>query len=242
MTIMYDGSGYSGWQRLGKKAVKESIQGCIEESLSSILNEKVKIIGASRTDQGVHAYGMAANFHTKTMIDLEEIKKELNGNLKDDIRILKIEEVNNNFHSRYSARCKTYIYKIDNRDKGSVFHRKYTHHHQGQLDIKNMQTAANYLIGKHDFKGFSSQMNDNRTTIREIYSLTISREGQNIIITIKGNGFLYNMVRIISGTLIEVGEGKMKPKEIRKILDTKDRSLAGPKAEFQGLTLKEIEY
>lgn len=242
ITIMYDGFGYSGWQRLGKNFKKESIQGSIEKVLSKILNEQIKIIGASRTDQGVHAYGAVANFHTMTTMDLDEMKNELNENLKDDIRIWNIEEVNNQFHSRHSAKSKTYIYRIDNRNKGNVFFRKYAYHHKGHLDIKNMQIASEYLIGRHDFKGFSSQMSDNRTTVREIYLLSIQGGNQDIIITIKGNGFLYNMVRIIVGTLIEVGEGKKEPDDIRKILENKDRNLAGPKAEFQGLTLKEVAY
>lgn len=251
MTIMYDGSGYLGWQRLGKSRSKESIQGCIEKVLSDTLNEQVKIIGSSRTDQGVHAYAGIANFHTTSSMSLEEIKEELNLKLLEDIRITKLEEVSKQFHSRYSAKSKTYIYRIDNNDKANVFVRKYSYHHKDKLDIDKMQSAAEYFVGIHDFIGFSSPMKDNRTTVREIYSLTVKKEvhhksyqknNNQIIITVKGNGFLYNMVRIIVGTLIQVGEGKKKPGEMKNILDSKDRSLTGPKAEYQGLILKEIEY
>lgn len=251
ITIMYDGSGYLGWQRLGKSMNKESIQGCIEKVLSDILKEQVKIIGSSRTDQGVHAYACVANFHTTSIIPIEKIKEEINLKLKEDIRITKLEEVSKQFHSRYSAISKTYIYHIDNNDKANVFTRKYSYHHKDKLDIDKMQNAAEYFVGIHDFIGFSSPMKDNRTTVREIYSLTVKEEldhkpyGKNnkqIIITVKGNGFLYNMVRIIVGTLIQVGEGKKKPEEIKNVIDSKDKSQTGPKAEYQGLILKEVEY
>lgn len=251
MTIMYDGCAYSGWQRLGKETSKESIQGSIEDVLCDMLEEKVIIIGSSRTDQGVHAFGAVANFHTSSSMAIEDIKKELNSKLSDDIQITKIEEVQKQFHSRYSAKSKTYVYRIDNNDKADVFIRKYSYHHKSRLDVEKMQKAGEYLIGIHDFKSFSSPMKDNRTTVREIYSLAVEKElhdnfyqknNNQVLITVKGNGFLYNMVRIMVGTLIEIGEGEKNPEDIKIILDSKDRSLAGPKAEYQGLILKEVEY
>lgn len=252
LSIMYDGLAYSGWQRLGEMSSDKSIQGMIEKELSIIMKEPTKITGSGRTDKGVHAYAAVANFHTNSTMDIIKLKKELNKNLPEDIRILEVEEVGPKFHSRYSVKSKTYLYRIDNGEKACVFTRPYTFQMEQKLEIKKMEEAAGYLIGKHDFNAFSSSMKDNRTTIREIYSITINRGmdieaypfiGKNeIIITITGNGFLYNMVRIIVGTLIQVGTGERKPKDLERIINSKDRSLAGPTAQYQGLSLKGIEY
>lgn len=251
-TFAYDGKRYSGWQRLGGDAKETSIQGRIEMELGLLLGEEIRLIGSGRTDQGVHALGAVANFHTRSAKELELLKQELNQRLPEDIRCLSMEEVEESFHSRYSAREKTYVYIIDDGEVESVFTRDYQFHHSGKLDLDRMREGAAFLIGEHDFAAFSSAMRDDRSSVREIRSITIDRvdktaysvhrKNSRIEIAITGNGFLYNMVRIIVGTLIEVGEGRRDPLDLRKALEGKDRALAGPMAQYQGLFLKGVQY
>lgn len=252
LVIQYDGSEFAGWQRLGKQREEKSIQGVLEDALTEILSEPISIIGAGRTDRGVHAVGQTANFYTNSQIPIEKIQQLLNQRLPDAIAISEIFYVEKNFHSRYSAKSKTYEYRIDRREKCCVFTRKHTFHHPGFLDAVQMCKGAEYLIGTHDFKAFSTDRKDGGDTVREIYDICIEEKTQTevthpsanheIVIQISGNGFLYNMVRIIVGTLIEVGEGKRKAEEMKEILDSLDRKRGGKTAEYQGLTLKKVKY
>ena len=242
LTIEYDGSRYAGWQRLGKDSNQTSIQGKLEYILTIMTGEKMEIIGSGRTDSGVHALGQVANFHIDTNMTPEEIKDYLNRYLPHDIAVISAAEVPERFHSRLNAVSKTYVYHIDTRQPGNVFNRRYRKHSTPDLDIEAMRKAARYLIGRHDFKAFSSVKKSKKSTLRTIYSLDIEQLEAELKITIRGNGFLYNMVRIIVGTLMDVGQGLREPAEIKTILDSQNRELAGRTIEPEGLFLKEVEY
>jgi tRNA pseudouridine38-40 synthase len=250
MLLMYDGNGYSGWQRLGLSEKNNSIQGILEETISTYLGEEIHIIGSGRTDAGVRALGQVANFKSNTKLKLSTIMKDMNQLLPEDIKILEIEDVDKDFHSRYSAISKTYEYRIDNGERQSVFSRKYTYHVPEELNIDNMKKAAEYLIGTHDFRAFSTDRKDMKSTVRTIYDIAIYKpllkdkyHNQNELrIQITGNGFLYNMVRIITGTLLTVGEGKMSADDINLILKNKKREMAGITLTPQGLFLIEVRY
>lgn len=242
LILMYDGSRYEGWQRLGKGKKEKTIQGILEEILGELLKEEINVIGSGRTDGGVHAFGQTANFHSVTNMDCSDIKVKLNEKLPEDIVVTFVKEVSKDFHSRYDAKSKTYEYRIDTRAVPSVFTRKYAYSHPEPLDEEAMIEAASYLIGEHDFRGFSSKMNDKRTTIRTIYQLDVRKDTEEIRIVIKGNGFLYNMVRIIVGTLLLVGEGKMSKEDVNQVLITGNRTEAGPTISSQGLYLKSVDY
>lgn len=238
---MYDGSRYYGWQFLGNEDKQPTLQGTIEKTISILLEEPIHLIGAGRTDKGVHAYAQVANFYTLSKENLDRLQEKVNMMLPEDICIWKINEMKHSFHSRYDARKKTYQYYIDTREKPSVFYRKYRTFISEHLNIELMKKAALYLIGEHDFRGFSSIKNE-KDTIREIYSIDIQKKDTIIIISITGNGFLYHMVRIIVGTLVDIGTGKRDEKEIKKILLSKERQLAGATIDSQGLFLKEVFY
>lgn len=242
LTIMYDGSRYAGWQRLRGEHEPLTIQGILEEHLEQIIKEETKLIGSGRTDAGVHAFGQVANFHMSKDIVVDELKIKLNKSLPEDIRIIKVFSVANEFHSRYDAIAKTYEYCIDTREVPSVFKRKYSYHHAEPLNVRSMREATRYLIGEHDFTSFSSNMRDNRSTVRTLYEINILEEKDKIIISLRGNGFLYNMVRIIVGTLLEVGEGKRKPTDMEGIISGLDRQLAGPTISSHALALKIVYY
>lgn len=256
MTIQYDGTKYDGWQRLGNSPDKHSIQGEIEKQLTEILGEEVTITGSGRTDSGVHAIGQIANFTTNKRIDCYSLNEKLNCKLPEDIRVTDIVMASINFHSRYFAVDKTYEYYIDNSEVQSVFSRKYTFHIPEKLDLKKMQIGAEYLLGTHDFKGFSSAMKDGRPTVKNLFELKVNevkelpftninnkkKNEKFIIFTIRADGFLYNMVRIIIGTLVEIGLGIKEPESIKTILKEKDRQLSGYTIGSQGLFLKEVNY
>ncbi len=242
MSIMYDGAGFGGWQRLGNQGSAPSVQGSLEEELSKILGEPIKVIGSGRTDAGVHAYGQVANFHTKHNMPVTEIKRRLNEALYDKLAVTQVEEVPSKFHSRYDAVSKTYEFLIDTREKANVFTRQYSVSVPEKLDLYKMKQAAEYLIGEHDFAGFSTDKRKDKNTVRKIYEIEIFFTGSMLHIIMNGNGFLYNMVRIIVGTLIEVGIGKRQPESILDIIETKDRQLAGPTMSSQGLFLKQVFY
>lgn len=242
MCIMYDGAGFGGWQRLGNQDSALSIQGELEKNLSVILKENIKVIGSGRTDAGVHAYGQVANFHTNSQMSLDMLKQKLNYYFFDALVITDIEEVANNFHSRYSAISKTYEYHIDIREKACVFTRRYSVSAPGPIQIEQMKEASKLLIGEHDFAGFSSVKRQDMNTIRRINWIEIYVTGDMLHVIINGNGFLYNMVRIIVGTLLEVGKGNRDIQTISTILLTKDRELAGPTLSSQGLFLKQVYY
>ena len=242
LTIEYDGSRYDGWQRLGKHSGQTTIQGKLEEVLTKMTGEPIELIGSGRTDAGVHAYGQVANFHTNTQMKCYEIKPYLNRYLPRDIAVFDVKEVDERFHSRLNVKSKTYVYRIAIGEVPSVFDRKYTYYCFDRLDVAAMERAAAYLVGRHDFKAFSSIKKTNKSTVREIYSIDIEKDSQEIKIFVHGNGFLYNMVRIIAGTLMEVGKGERRPEDMRRILSSLDREQAGPTAAAQGLFLQEVEY
>lgn len=239
LIIGYDGTNYCGWQVQINGITVEEI---INRELSNLLHEDIAVIGASRTDSGVHAIGNVSVFDTFSKIPPEKMCFALNQRLPDDIRIQESCEVPLNFHPRYCDSVKTYEYKILNRRFDVPTMRLYTHFVYMPLDLSKMQEAAKYIVGEHDFKSFCSARTQVTETVRTIYELTITKEDDIIKIRISGNGFLYNMVRIIVGTLIKVGLKVYPPEHVKEILEACDRNVAGPKAPAKGLTLIGIEY
>ncbi len=239
LIISYDGTNYCGWQVQINGITVEEV---INRELSRMLGEDIAVIGASRTDSGVHALGNVAVFDTFSKIPPEKMCFALNQRLPDDIRIQDSCEVPLDFHPRYCDSTKTYEYKILNRRFDNPVMRLYTHFVYMPLDYEKMQEAAKYLIGEHDFKSFCSARTQVTDTVRTIYSLDVSKEDDIIKIRISGNGFLYNMVRIIVGTLIKVGLKVYPPEYVKEILEACDRNVAGPKAPAKGLTLIGIVY
>lgn len=240
LTMEYDGGKYSGWQRLGDN--ENTIQGKLENVLHKMTNEKIEIIGSGRTDAGVHALNQVANFKTRTKMTLQEIRDYCNQYLPKDIVIKKVQEVDERFHSRYNVKGKKYLYRIWKGTLPTVFDRKYTYHVTNRLNIEAMEKAAQYFIGTHDFKAFSSGKSKKNSTVREIFDIEFTKKGSELDILFYGDGFLYNMVRIMVGTLIEVGEGKRKAEEIESLLEGKVRENAGITAPAQALFLYEVEY
>lgn len=239
LTISYDGTNYCGWQIQNNGITVEEV---INRELTDLLKEDIAIIGASRTDSGVHAVANIAVFDTNTKIPAEKISFALNQRLPDDIRIQKSEQVADDFHPRYCNSTKTYEYKILNRRFPDPLKRLYTHFVYMPLDVDKMKKAAEYIVGEHDFASFCSAGSQVKTTVRTVYTLDVSKENDIISIRISGNGFLYNMVRIMVGTLMKVGLGIYTPEHVKEIIDSKDRYAAGPKAPARGLTLIGIEY
>lgn len=240
MTISYDGRKYNGWQK--QPGNSNTIQGKIEEICEKFLGEKVEVIGSGRTDAGVHALSQVANIRTSREIYEDELLDGLNEHLPKDIRILDIKRAGDRFHARLNATGKHYSYRIDNSRVADLFTRKYTTRVEKQLNVKAMQEAAAYLVGEHDFTSFCTNSGKKKSKVRIIYSIDITNVNGKISIDFHGNGFLYNMVRIISGTLIEVGLGKRTPQEIKTILEARDRSKAGITAPPTGLFLVGVDY
>ncbi|MFH1622795.1 MAG: tRNA pseudouridine(38-40) synthase TruA [Candidatus Omnitrophota bacterium] len=253
LTIEYDGAKYCGWQRqdshrkrLIHKRQKPSIQGIIENSLKKILKQKVSLIASGRTDSGVHALGQIANFKTTSKIHPSKLKLALNGNIPKDIRIINAEGASLRFHSRFSARSKVYRYLILNQEYKSPFLKNHSYWFKHRLDLKLMQKAAHSLLGKHDFRAFCASGSIVSDTIRKIKRISIKRLNflscDLICIDIEADGFLYNMVRNIVGTLIDMGRGRFPLKHINEIIKSKNRSLAGPCVPAKGLFLVEVKY
>ncbi len=240
MTIQYDGTKYDGWQRQGN--TENTIQEKIETVISRITGEEIELNGSGRTDAGVHALGQVANFKTDSEYDEEYMLKEINRYLPRDIRLLDLKKEDIRFHSRLNAKRKTYIYRIDNTDFGSVFDRRYAMRFNERLDVKAMKEATAFYVGEHDFKSFCTKKSMKKSTVRRIYSVDITKNNGIIEIIYCGNGFLYNMVRILTGTLIDVGRGRIKPWDIADIIEARDRGRAGFTAEPEGLFLKSVEY
>ena len=240
ITIEYDGTKYKGWQRL--KNSDKTIQEKIETLLLKILGEKVEIQGSGRTDMGVHALGQVAHFEIKEVIDKDKLLIAANQMLPQDIVFKKVEDVEDGFHARFSVKGKRYIYKIWNDEIPSALRRKYTYHVSDKLDIKAMEKAASYLIDKNDFSSFTADKTKGKSMERVIFDIKIKRIESEIEIEFYGEGFLYKMVRIITGTLIEVGIGDKNPEDIKKILQEKDRRFAGATAPGHGLYLLEVLY
>ena len=239
LIIEYDGKGFNGWQ---KQPNKLNIQGEIERAIKEVTGEEVELNASGRTDAGVHAISQVANFKTESNIDINKIPLALNSKLKKSIIIKKAEEVDLNFHARYNAKGKKYRYIINNSLVGSAIYRDLEYNFPIKLDVEKMKHAAKYFEGEHDFKAFRSSGTSNKNSVREIYKVEIKEENERIILESTGNGFLYNMVRIMVGTLMDVGLGKIKPESIKDIIDSKERTKAGKTAPAQGLYLVEVYY
>ena len=239
LIIEYDGKGFNGWQ---KQPDKLNIQGEIERAIEQITGGTVDLIASGRTDAGVHSLGQTANFKTDSNIPIEKFAKAINSQLKKSIVIKSAEEVDENFHSRYSVKSKTYRYIINNSENGTAIYRNLEYHFPIKLDYEKMNEAAKFFIGEHDFKAFKASGTSSKSSVRKIIDASVKKENERIIIEVTGTGFLYNMVRIISGTLLEVGEGKIKPSEITKIIESKDRKNAGKTLPAHGLYLLKVEY
>lgn len=239
LIVSYDGTNYCGWQ-IQKNGI--TIEEILNRELSKLLGEEIIVIGASRTDSGVHALGNVAIFDTNARMPGDKISFALNQRLPEDIRIKESMEVSFDFHPRYCNSIKTYEYKIYNSKIPNPVVRLYSRFIYYNLDIEKMKQAAKYIEGEHDFKSFCSLGSQVSSTVRTVTSITIEQVDEMISIRIKGTGFLYNMVRIIVGTLIHVGTSKYKPEHVKEIIAAKDRQKAGPKSQACGLTLVNIEY
>ncbi len=239
LTVAYDGTNYCGWQ-IQKNGI--TVEEVLNQTLTKFFKEEIAVIGASRTDSGVHALGNVAVFDADVTMPPDKISYAINNLLPEDIRIRKSEEVEADFHPRYCDTRKTYEYKIYNNQFPNPIERLYSHFVYYPLDVEKMQRAADYLVGEHDFKSFCTPKPDVENTVRTIYSIRVTKVEHMVTIRINGNGFLYNMVRIIVGSLMKVGMGMIPPEEIKNILEAKDRTKAGHKAPACGLTLVEIEY
>ena len=240
LTIEYDGSGFNGWQ---KQPNKLNIQGTIEKAIERITGEEVDLQASGRTDRGVNAIAQVANFKTNSQLPIEKFPIAINSNIKSSIRIKGAEEVDEKFHSRLSCKKKTYRYVINNSKYGSAIYRNLETHIPVKLDVERMKEAVKYFEGEHDFKAFKASGTSSKSSVRTIYKAeVIERKDERIWIELTGNGFLYNMVRIIAGTLVDVGLGKIKPEEIKDIIESKDRQKAGKTLAPQGLFLVNVKY
>lgn len=243
LTLQYDGTRYKGFQKQNQKGSNVvTIQGKLETVLSKMADEEIKVIGCGRTDSGVHAENYIANFTTSSIMTCDEMCKYLLEYLPEDIAIKSIKNVSERFHSRYNVKSKTYVYTIDNNTYRNVFIKKYSYYINDKLDIEKMKEASKLLIGTHDFESFTSLKGKKKSTIRTINYIDINEKDGIIKIEVNGNSFMLNMVRILAGTLIEVGLDKIKVKDINEIIEAKDRSKSGHRAPAQGLCLKELQY
>ncbi|EPI00447.1 tRNA pseudouridine synthase A [Enterococcus faecalis 13-SD-W-01] len=240
LTIEYDGKRYAGWQRLNGS--EKTIQGKIESILSQMTGEKIEIIGSGRTDAGTHARGQVANFKTNTQMALPEILDFLNRYLPQDIVAKAVEEMPERFHARYNAVRKQYSYYVWNNPIPSAFERQHSFFFPQKLDIEKMEQACKKLEGSHDFLGFSALKKSKKSTVRTIEKIAVEQEGSMLHVTFIGEGFLYKMVRIIMGTILEIGAGTMELEDIDKVFETRIRENAGETAPAQGLFLDEVEY
>ena len=240
LVIQYDGARYKGWQRLGQG--ENTIQGKIENVISEMVGKPIEIIGSSRTDAGVHAYEQIANVKLSEHFTPVEVKNYLNKYLPNDISVVHVEQADDRFHARYNAKEKTYLYKIWNESHSHPFMRKYSMHVEETLNIEKMKHAAQYFIGSHDFTAYSNAKSKKKSMVRDIYSIDIEEKNGFINIRIRGNGFLYNMVRKMVGSLIEVGLNEMSPEQIAETISTKQRKDTGRLADPAGLYLEKIQF
>ena len=245
LVIEYNGLNFNGWQ---KQKNKLNIQGRIEKAIFDITGKEVELIGAGRTDANVHAYNQIANFHTDSEFPIEKYSVALNAKLKNNIIIKSAELVSDNFHSRYNAKSRTYRYIINNSDTESSLKCDFEYFMYSKLDIKKMQEAIKYFEGEHDFSAFKSSGTSSKSSIRKIYKAEVKEvidkddNRKRIYIELTGSGFLYNMVRIISGTLLEVGLGKIEVNEVKDIIKSKDRKKAGKTLPAKALFLLKVDY
>lgn len=251
MTIAYDGTRYKGWQRLGQG--EDTVQGRIEDCLSRHIGSKVEIIGASRTDGGVHAVGQIANFHLSEQpgvsgFDLDDLRKSLNTHLPEDIRIMAVEEVADRFHSRFHCTTKVYHYRVSLAEVMNPLLRRDVVH-AGPLDVESMRVAAGYLFGTHDFTTFTNVKAKKKSMVRTIENICMTIDGENaygkediLTVAFEADGFLHNMIRRIMGMLLEVGKGSVTPQEMKSMLDARDRSLVTQIAPANGLCLMRVKF
>ncbi len=239
LVVAYDGTNYHGWQIQNNGITIESE---LNRCLSDLLGEEIQVIGASRTDSGVHALGNIAVFDTTSRMPAEKVSYALNQRLPEDIRIQKSEEVDIDWHPRYCESRKTYEYRIYRGQFPMPVKRLYSLFSYHNMDVVKMQKAAAYLVGEHDFKSFCQVGAQVESTVRTLYHAEVEEQGDDLVIRVCGNGFLYNMVRIIAGTLMEVGQGKREPEDMQLILAAKDRKAAGPTAPAHGLMLMKYEF
>ena len=239
LTIEYDGKDFNGWQ---KQPNKLNIQGTIEKAIQELTGEEVELNASGRTDAGVHALNQVANFKTNSNIPIEKIAIALNSKLKKSILIKNAEEVDEMFHSRLTCKRKTYRYVINNSKYGTAIYRTMECHIPYKLDIEKMKKAAKFFEGEHDFKAFKASGTSSKSSVRTIYKADVLKDGDRIFIELTGNGFLYNMVRIIAGTLVEVGLGNIHPEDIENIINDGKRQNAGKTLPAHGLFLVNVEY
>lgn len=240
MKISYDGTRYQGWQR--QKGTSQTIQGKIEDVLTKMTGEPVEIHGSGRTDAGVHAREQVANFKTNTSMTEEEIKEYLNEYLPLDIGVHEVKDVAPRFHSRLNVTGKRYIYRVWNSTEHNVFERKFMYPFVADLDFDKMREAADILMGTHDFQSFCGKKIKKKSTVRTITKLEIKKIGHEVRFIYEGDGFLFHMVRILTGTLLEIGNGEMDVKELPGILESKVREYAGRTAPACGLILDQVFY
>ena len=238
--LQYEGTRYQGWQR--QESTENTIQRKLELLLTKMCAEPVVIQASGRTDAGVHALGQVANFHCNTDMSCEEIMEYMNRYLPEDIGVISVERVPERFHSRLHAKGKTYRYRVMTGNIPHVFERRYVYEHSGNLDLEAMKAAAALLCGTHDFKAFTSAKKGKKSTVRSISSILIEQKEDEIIFTYTGDGFLYHMVRILTGTLLEVGEGKRSFRDVEAVLKSGKRERAGALVPAKGLTLVEVYY
>lgn len=240
LTIQYDGTRYDGWQRQGNTG--ETIQGKLEEVLFQATGERSELHGAGRTDAGVHALGQVASVRLEGGPPPEELRQRLNRRLPDDIAVTAVEEAGSRFHARLNATGKTYRYTVRLGDVPDVFRRRFQLHLDEEPDLAAMEEAAAYLTGRHDYRSFCGNKKLKKSSIRTVDSIHIRRKGDDLTFTFHGDGFLYHMVRILVGTLLEVGRGERAPGDMPAILAARDRAAAGAAAPARGLTLVEVDY
>ncbi|MCL6447537.1 MAG: tRNA pseudouridine(38-40) synthase TruA [Armatimonadetes bacterium] len=242
LTLAYDGTNYHGFQEQRGTGLP-TVQGVLEKCLCRLAGREIRVTGAARTDAGVHALGQVVNFDPGAWaIPADRIPLALNGVLPEDVAAVHAEEVPPGFHARFSARAKTYRYTIFNARIPSPFWRRYSHFEPRFLDLEAMAAAARYLRGRHDFASFQAAGADTKTTVRTLFEAEVTRTEELIFFTFRGDGFLYNMVRIMVGTLVEIGLGKRPPEEIKAILEAGERARAGPTVPARGLCLVNVEY
>ena len=239
LDICYDGTRYKGWQRLG--GADHTIQGKLEQTLSRILGEPIEVSASGRTDAGTHAKGQVVSFHCESQMPCEEILLNLRRYLPEDIGIYSCKNASPRFHARLNAKTKTYCYRVWNGDMPCVFDRKYVYVDGRAVDLKKMQAAAQLLLGEHDFSAFCANKKMKKSTVRYIESLTIEQKEQELVFLVTGNGFLHHMVRIIVGTLLEVGRGERSVASIPELFGA-DRAKAGEMVPACGLCLMEVNY
>lgn len=240
MVLQYDGTRYDGWQKQGN--TDNTIQGKLEQVLTRMTGRETEVHGSGRTDAGVHALGQVVNAHLETALSEDEIKAYVNQYLPEDILVLEVSEADSRFHSRLNAVEKIYTYRLDMAEKVSVFERKYRYAVGERLDVEAMERAGRLLCGTHDFKSFCSGRTGKKSTVRTLSEISFAVDGTKADIRYRGNGFLYNMVRILTGTLIEVGQGKRDGDSMPEILEKRDRQMAGFTAPAKGLFLTEVRY